>query len=74
MAVDKGQFTHLLMLDLSAASDTVNHEVMLTRFNQSFGLCGIALNWFCLYLQDRTQVVSPGGVLSNISSLACGVL
>ena len=73
MAADRGQLTLLMMLDLSAAFDTVDHEIILTRLNKSFGLSDVALGWFRSYLQDRTQVVSSGGTLSNTSSMLCGV-
>ena len=73
MAADRGELTLLMMLDLSAAFDTVDHEILLTRLNQSFGLSNVALDWFKSYLQGRTQVVSSSGLLSDISSLVCGV-
>jgi len=73
LAVDRGQLTLLMMLDLSAAFDTVDHEILLTRLNKSFGLSGTVLDWFRSYLEDRTQVVSCGGLLSNSSSMECGV-
>ena len=73
MAADRGQLTLLMMLDLSAAFDTVDHEIILTRLNKSFGLSDVALDCFRSYLQGRTQVVSSGGTLSNTSSMLCGV-
>ena len=73
LAADRGQLTILMMLDLSAAFDTVDHDILLTRLNQSFGLTSTVFNWFRSYLQDRTQVVFSGGVFSNSSSMACGV-
>ena len=73
MAADRGQLTLLMMLDLSAVFDTVDHAILLARLNTSFGLSDTALKWFNSYLQNRSQVVFSGGVLSNVSSLACGV-
>ena len=73
MAADHGKLTLLMMLDLSAAFDTVDHVILLNRLNQSFGLSDTALKWFHSYLQNRTQVILSDGVLSNVSSLACGV-
>jgi len=73
MAADRGQLTLLMMLDLSAAFDTVDHAILLARLNKSFGLSDTALKWFNSYLQNRSQVVFSGGVLSNVSALACGV-
>ena len=47
--------TQEIMLDLSAASDTVNHNILLTRLNEEFGICGVALEWFKSYLANRGQ-------------------
>jgi len=44
--VDSKQATALLLLDISAAIDTVNHKLLLNRLSQMFGICGSALNWF----------------------------
>ena len=37
------------MLDLSAAFDTLDHEVMLRRFNETFGISSNALMAFILF-------------------------
>ena len=73
LAADRGQLTILMMLDLSAAFDTVDHEILLNRLNKSFGLSSTVLDWFRSYLHDRTQVVFSGCVLSNSSLMTCGV-
>jgi Reverse transcriptase (RNA-dependent DNA polymerase) len=44
-AADKGEATLLCMLDLSAAFDTVNHDILIDRLNKSFGVNGQALSW-----------------------------
>ena len=48
--------TLLVLLDLGAAFDTVDHEVLLNRLELMFGVTGTALEWFRSYLLDR----SPG--------------
>ena len=43
MAVDRGQMSVVCLLDLSAAFDTVDHDLLLQRLERQFGLCGTAL-------------------------------
>ena len=42
-ATDNGDLTLLCLLDLSAAFDTLDHEILLTRLSTSFGIRGVAL-------------------------------
>ena len=67
------EVTLVVMLDLSAAFDTVNHSILLTRLNEELGICGAALEWFKSYLANRGQQVSVDGSLSERFSLDCGV-
>ena len=38
---------------LSAAFDTINHTILLTRLQHTFGISDTALSWFTSYLSDR---------------------
>ena len=58
MNLDSQRVTLLVLLDLSVAFDTVDHEVLLNRLNTSFGVRGSALQWFSSYLLNRSQRVS----------------
>ena len=40
----------MLILDLSAAFNTVDYSILLKILNKSFGLCDQALKWFNMYL------------------------
>ena len=65
--------TLLVLLDLSAAFDTVDPSILLTRLRSKLGLNGTALSWFCSYLSGRTQRISVQGALSNVFHLRYGV-
>ena len=72
-AIDNGEGVILVLLDLSAAFDTVNHELLLSRLSTRYGLCGSVLKWFTSYLTNRTQFVDINGTFSTyvISELGC---
>ena len=71
--MDKGHVTLLVMLDLSAAFDTVDHGILLHRLQSKLGLRDKALLWFKSYLAGRTQQVSVKGSLSDKFNRTCGV-
>ena len=73
IATDSGQVSLLTLLDLSAAFDTIDHSILLSRLHDSFGISSVVLNWFKSYLSGRTQTVSVNGILSSPTSLDCGV-
>ena len=67
-----------VLLDLLAAFDTVNHDTLTARFQDSFGIGGTALEWFRSYLSGRSQHVAIGnpdmdGALLDMKSLSQGV-
>ena len=63
-AADTGHVTALIMLDLSAAFDTVDHEVLLEILQRRFAVTEIPLQWFRSYLTGRTQ----SGTLCHLHS------
>ncbi len=62
----------LILLDLSAAFDTVNHQILLSTLRK-MGISGTALLWFEFYLSDRSFRVSWRGEVSKSQLLATGV-
>ena len=66
-----------MLLDLSAAFDTVNHNHLLNRLKYRFGVVGTALAWLADYLKGRTQRVvldgTHGHAESDAAMLKCGV-
>jgi len=71
-AADRGEVTLLCLLDLSAAFDTVDHDILLERLQMSFGVHGTVLSWLESFLHGRTQSVSVSGKSSDRLSLTLG--
>ena len=55
-AIDDRKATLLVLLDLSAAFDTVDHEILLSILETRFAIQCTALDWLRSYLTGRTQV------------------
>ena len=73
MAADNQQVTLLALLDLSAAFDCVDHDILLSRLHFVYGISGAVLSWIRSFLSNRTQRVSFGGGLSEVIALLFGV-
>ena len=71
-ASDSGHVSILSLLDLSAAFDTIDHDILIRRLHTTFGCSGTVLDWFTSYLSFRTQSVLVGHA-STPSALKCGV-
>jgi len=70
---DVREVTLLGLLDLSAAFDCVDHDIMLHGLEVAFGLTNIALEWIRSFLTDRTQQVSYCSRLWPIQRVLFGV-
>ena len=64
-SLDQNKATVLVMLDLSAAFDTIDHNTLLGRLKNHFGITGKPLEWMKSYLCDRYQTVCIDGELSK---------
>lgn len=51
---DSGSLVVLLLLDPSAAFDTVDHDILIDRLKDQVGVQGLAFDWFSSYLKVRT--------------------
>ena len=65
--------TLLLLLDLSAAFDTVDHDTLLHQLQFTFGINGKVLSWFSSYLSGRSQQIAINETLSAEFELQCCV-
>ena len=72
MSIDRGDAVLLILLDLSAAFDTVDHHTLITRL-QTIGISGNVLKWFQSYLKDRHQSVTISKHSSSRHRLNQGV-
>ena len=73
LSLAHGEPTALVLLDLSAAFDTIDHNILLGYLKSWFGLGGTALRWFASYLRNRCQAIKIGSTLSELSNLIYGV-
>ena len=70
---DSNKGTILLLLDLSAAFDTVDHNKLLSILEMEFGITGTALKWFKSFLIGRTQRVRINDSFSDCLNVIFGV-
>ena len=55
-ASDSGHVSILSLLDLSAAFDTTDHDILIKTLHTTFGCSGTVLDWFISYLSFRTRL------------------
>jgi retron-type reverse transcriptase len=72
-ALDQKKVAVLVLLDLSAAFDTVDHQVLIERLHKRLGISGNSLKWFKSYLTQRFQSISINGTHSDLLELIFGV-
>ena len=71
--VDDRQYILLVLLDLSTAFDTIDHDAMIHRLKNLFGINGDALTWMQSYFSGRTQRVVIGNSASTPFALSTGI-
>jgi len=72
-AVDDGKVTILVLLDLNAAFDTVDHNILLSLLRDRFSNENAAYNWFQSYLSDQQQSFVYDGQQTTFFPLDCSV-
>ena len=63
-----------MLLDLSAAFDTIDHRILLSRLRRRFGAQRTASKWMTSYLDGRTERIIIGQASSSSNPLSTGVL
>ena len=71
--IDQGKVVILIALDLSAAFDTLEHNILLERLNHAFGISGTALRWLTSYLDGREQFIKIDDATSPTTRFTVGV-
>ena len=66
-------FMFLVLLDLSSAFDTIDHDNLFCILEKYVGIRGIALKLIKSYFSNRTQRVQIDNVLSDFTNIICGV-
>ncbi|MEE4247409.1 MAG: reverse transcriptase family protein [Kangiellaceae bacterium] len=72
-SLDEGNGVLLVLLDLSAAFDTLDHNILLSRLQNSAGITGVAIDWMKSYLSSRQQFVQIEEKRSVTHDLDIGV-
>ena len=73
LSLDRQTGVILVLLDLSAAFDTIDHHLLFELLKHRLGISGIVLDWFKSYLGGRTQSVKVNDCESAPSILKYGV-
>ena len=66
--MDNQEITCLILLDLSAAFDTIDHTILLNRLETTFGIRDTALKWTASFLTGRTQKVAIGDLGTDLGA------
>ena len=70
--MEQNEMSAVMMLDLSAAFDLVNHNLLLEKL-KLMGFSNEVIKWFESYLENRSQVVYVDGKLSGVKKVKIGV-
>ena len=73
LSLARGEPTALVLLDLSAAFDTIDHNILLGYLKSWVGLGGTVLKWFASYLSNHCQAIKIGSTLSELRRFIFGV-
>jgi len=69
MSIDQSKPVILVILDLSAVFDTVDHKIYFSGLKDMFGLLSKVPEWLRFYLEQCLQRISVHGILSEVQFL-----
>ena len=70
-ALDDGNISCGVFVDLQKTFDTVNHQILLAKLNR-YRIFGVSNDWFKSYLSNRYQYVSTNAYESSLAAINCG--
>ena len=73
VSADNKNVSVLLLLDLTAAFDTIHHTILIQRLEHWIGLSGTALSWFHSYLTGRSYFVNLADFDSDKHDICSGI-
>jgi retron-type reverse transcriptase len=68
-----GNLNCVVFLDVRKAFDSINHEILLQKMHDHFGIIGTELEWFKSYLTIREQQCTINGQISSPKKTVCGI-
>ena len=71
-SLDSSHCAQLLLLDLSSAFDTLNHNILIERIKE-LGIEGSSLSWLTSFINDRTSSVKLNDYILSPIDILCGV-
>ena len=71
--MDNGELNGVVFIDIRKAFDSINHNILLRKMKEQFGISNIELKLFESYLSDREQVSFVNGAMSAPKRIVCGV-
>jgi hypothetical protein len=71
--MDNRELNCIVFLDVRKAFDSINHEILLDKMHNFFGITGTQLKCFESYLNIRVQQCLIHGQLSSPKTITCGV-
>ena len=73
-SMERKEITAMIVLDMSATFDTVDHDLLLDILHNRYGIVDTALQWYWSYLRPQGMKVFINNAYSSIRTLNFSVL